>query len=179
MKNFLQENDFSSEEIKDIFTHAFAYKANRAQRPTADLAGQTWGMLFHKKSTRTRVSFEVGIRELGGNPLILDQSSTQIGRGESIEDTVKVLSRFLDGLIIRTHGHDIIEEFANLGSIPVVNALTDFLHPCQIFADCMTILEKRVPPRIHILWPVKNSLFTETPSATWPIPGLWPVLSSV
>ena len=142
MKHFLQENDFSAEEIKEIFTHAFAYKANRAQRPTNDLAGQTWGMLFHKKSTRTRVSFEVGIRELGGNPLILDQSSTQIGRGESIEDTVKVLSRFLDGLIIRTHGHEIIEEFATKGSIPVVNALTDFLHPCQIFADCMTILEK-------------------------------------
>ena len=98
-------------------------------------------MLFHKKSTRTRVSFEVGIRELGGNPLILDQSSTQIGRGESIEDTVKVLSRFLDGLIIRTHGHEIIEEFASFGTVPVVNALTDFLHPCQIFADCMTILE--------------------------------------
>ena len=142
MKHFLQENDFSAEEIKEIFTHAFAYKANRAHRPTNDLAGQTWGMLFHKKSTRTRVSFEVGIRELGGNPLILDQSSTQIGRGESIEDTVKVLSRFLDGLIIRTHGHEIIEEFATKGSIPVVNALTDFLHPCQIFADCMTILEK-------------------------------------
>ena len=142
MKHFLRENDFLSGEIKEIFTHAFAYKANRAQRPTADLAGQTWGMLFHKKSTRTRVSFEVGIRELGGNPLVLDQSSTQIGRGESIEDTVKVLSRFLDGLIIRTHGHEIIEEFASHASIPVVNALTDFLHPCQIFADCMTILEK-------------------------------------
>lgn len=142
MKHFLQENDFSPEEIKEIFQHAMAYKTNRAQRPTHDLAGQSWGMLFHKKSTRTRVSFEVGIRELGGNPLILDQSSTQIGRGESIGDTVKVLSRFLDGLIIRTHGHEIIEEFATLGSIPVVNALTDFLHPCQIFADCMTILEK-------------------------------------
>jgi len=142
MKHFLQENDFSSEEIKEIFNHSFALKTNRAQRPTTDLAGQTWGMLFHKKSTRTRVSFEVGIRELGGNPLILDQSSTQIGRGESVEDTVKVLSRFLDGLIIRTHGHEIIEGFATHGSIPVVNALTDFLHPCQIFADCMTILEK-------------------------------------
>ena len=101
-----------------------------------------WGMLFYKNSTRTRVSFEVGIRELGGNPLILDQSSTQIGRGESIEDTVRVLSRYLDGLIIRTHGHDIIEEFAQHSSIPVVNALTDFLHPCQIYADCLTILEK-------------------------------------
>jgi ornithine carbamoyltransferase len=142
MKHFLQENDFSPPEIKEIFTHAFAYKANRAQRPTNDLYGQTWGMLFHKKSTRTRVSFEVGIRELGGNPLILDQSSTQIGRGESVEDTTKVLSRFLDGLIIRTHGHEIIEGFASHSSIPVINALTDFLHPCQIFADCMTLLEK-------------------------------------
>ena len=142
MKHFLQENDFSTEEIKEIFQNAIAYKANRSQRPTDDLAGQTWGMLFHKQSTRTRVSFEVGIRELGGNPLILDQSSTQIGRGESIEDTVRVLSRFLDGMIIRTHGHEIIEQFATEASIPVVNALTDFLHPCQIFADCMTILEK-------------------------------------
>ena len=101
------------------------------------------GYAFHKNSTRTRVSFEVGIRELGGNPLILDQSSTQIGRGESIEDTVKVLSRFLDGLIIRTHGHEIIEEFAKFSSIPVINALTDFLHPCQIFADCMSVIEKK------------------------------------
>ena len=81
-------------------------------------------MLFHKKSTRTRVSFEVGIRELGGNPLILDQSSTQIGRGESVEDTTKVLSRFLDGLIIRTHGHEIIEGFASHSSIPVIKAVT-------------------------------------------------------
>ena len=142
MKHFLQENDFSNEEIKEIFLHAKSYKTDRAKRPTDDLGGQTWGMLFHKNSTRTRVSFEVGIRELGGNPLILDQSSTQIGRGESIEDTIRVLSRFLDGLIIRTHGHEIIEKFAANGTIPVVNALTDFLHPCQIFADCMTILEK-------------------------------------
>ena len=142
MKHFLQENDFSNKEIKEIFLHAKSYKTDRAKRPTDDLGGQTWGMLFHKNSTRTRVSFEVGIRELGGNPLILDQSSTQIGRGESIEDTIQVLSRFLDGLIIRTHGHEIIEKFAANSTVPVVNALTDFLHPCQIFADCMTILEK-------------------------------------
>ena len=142
MKHFLQENDFSKDEIKEIFKHAFAFKAERSQRPSTELMGQTWGLLFHKKSTRTRVSFEVGIRELGGNPLILDHSSTQIGRGESIADTVQVLSRYLDGLIIRTHGHDIIEKFASHANIPIVNALTDFLHPCQIFADCMTILEK-------------------------------------
>ena len=142
MRHFLQENDFSMEETAEVFSSAFELKSNRFKRPTTDLGGQSWGMIFFKQSTRTRVSFEVGIRELGGNPLILDQSSTQIGRGESIPDTAKVLSRFLDGLIIRAHGHEIIETFAKHSSIPVVNALTDFLHPCQIFADCMTLLEK-------------------------------------
>ena len=93
MKHFLQENDFLSGEIKEIFTHAFAYKANRAQRPTADLAGQTWGMLFHKKSTRTRVSFEVGIRELGGEVMFLSKNDIQLGRGEPIKDTARVLGR--------------------------------------------------------------------------------------
>lgn len=142
MRHFLQENDFSVSEIKEVFASASALKSLRYERPTNDLAGQNWGMMFYKQSTRTRVSFEVGIKELGGNPLILDQSSTQIGRGESIEDTAKVLSRFLDGLIIRAHGHKVIESFAKHASIPVVNALTDLLHPCQIYADCMTILEK-------------------------------------
>ncbi|MEL0098151.1 MAG: ornithine carbamoyltransferase [Opitutae bacterium] len=142
MRHFLQENDFSKEEVIKIFASAYELKAARSQRPTQDLGGQNWGMMFYKQSTRTRVSFEVGIRELGGNPLILDQSSTQIGRGESVADTAKVLSRFLDGLIIRAHGHDIIEEFARHASVPVVNALTDLLHPCQIYADCMTLLEK-------------------------------------
>ena len=122
MKHFLTESDFDRNEIIEVFEHASLFKQNRTQRPSADLSGQNWGMLFYKNSTRTRVSFEVGIRELGGNPLILDQSSTQIGRGESIEDTVRVLSRYLDGLIIRTHGHDIIEEFAQHSSIPVVNS---------------------------------------------------------
>lgn len=142
MKHFLEENNFVKEEITSVFDHAFDFKQSRMQRPTEDLSGQSWGMLFYKNSTRTRVSFEVGIRELGGNPVLLDLSSTQIGRGESVKDTAKVLSRFLDGLIIRTHGHELIKEFARHAKIPVVNALTDFLHPCQIYADCMTILEK-------------------------------------
>ncbi len=142
MRHFLQENNFSNEELIRVFTSAFELKSTRSQRPTLDLAGQSWGMMFYKQSTRTRVSFEVGISELGGNPLILDQTSTQIGRGESIADTAKVLSRFLDGLIIRSHGHEIIEEFALHASIPVINALTDLLHPCQIYSDCMTLLEK-------------------------------------
>ena len=142
MKHFLEENNFVKEEITSVFKHAFDFKQNRIQRPSEDLLGQSWGMLFYKNSTRTRVSFEVGIRELGGNPVLLDLSSTQIGRGESVKDTARVLSRFLDGLIIRTHGHELIKEFARHAKIPVVNALTDFLHPCQIYADCMTILEK-------------------------------------
>jgi ornithine carbamoyltransferase len=142
MKHFLEENNFNKEQIETVFKQAFEFKNTRKQRPTKDLFGQSWGMLFYKNSTRTRVSFEVGIRELGGNPVLLDLSSTQIGRGESVEDTAKVLSRFLDGLIIRTHGHKLIKEFAKHSEIPVVNALTDFLHPCQIYADCMTILEK-------------------------------------
>ena len=142
MKHFLTESDFDQNEIIEVFQDASGFKRHRLNRPDSDLLGQSWGMLFYKNSTRTRVSFEVGIRELGGNPLVIDQSSTQIGRGESIEDTARVLSRYLDGLIIRTHGHELIEEFARASSIPIVNALTDFLHPCQIYADCMTILEK-------------------------------------
>jgi ornithine carbamoyltransferase len=142
MKHFLEENNFTKEEIQSIFENAFRFKENRKARPSLDLKDQSWGMLFYKNSTRTRVSFEVGIRELGGNPILLDLSSTQIGRGESVQDTAKVLSRFLDGLVIRTHGHDLITEFANYAEIPVVNALTDFLHPCQIYSDCMTLLEK-------------------------------------
>ena len=142
MKHFLEENNFTKEEIQSIFENAFRFKENRKARPSLDLKDQSWGMLFYKNSTRTRVSFEVGIRELGGNPILLDLSSTQIGRGESVQDTAKVLSRFLDGLVIRTHGHDLITEFANYAEIPVVNALTDFLHPCPIYSDCMTLLEK-------------------------------------
>ena len=143
MRHFLTENDFDQKEIIEVFEQASLFKKNRAERPSSDLSGQSWGLLFYKNSTRTRVSFEVGIRELGANPLVIDQSSTQIGRGESIGDTARVLSRYLDGLVIRTHGHEVIDEFAKHSSIPVVNALTDFLHPCQIYADCMTILEKK------------------------------------
>ena len=89
MKHFLEENNLGKEEILSVFKNAFEYKKNRALRPTQDLIGQSWGMLFYKNSTRTKVSFEVGIRELGGDPVLLDLSSTQIGRGESIEDTAK------------------------------------------------------------------------------------------
>ena len=142
MKHFLKENDFSNDEILEVFDRASHLKQNRKQELANDLAGQTWGLLFYKNSTRTRVSFEVGINELGGKALVLDQKTTQIGRGESIHDTAQVLSRYLHGLVIRTFEHEIIEEFAAHADIPVVNALTDLLHPCQIYADCFSIAEK-------------------------------------
>ena len=142
MKHFLKENDFSHDEILEVFDRASYLKQNRKQEAAKDLIGQTWGLLFYKNSTRTRVSFEVGIHELGGKALVLDQKTTQIGRGESIHDTAHVLSRYLHGLVIRTFGQEIIEEFAFHANIPVVNALTDLLHPCQIYADCFSIAEK-------------------------------------
>ena len=142
MKHFLKENDFSNDEILEVFDRAAHLKQNRKQGLANDLTGQTWGLLFYKNSTRTRVSFEVGINELGGRALVLDQKTTQIGRGESIHDTAQVLSRYLHGLVIRTFEHKIIEEFAAHADIPVVNALTDLLHPCQIYADCFSIAEK-------------------------------------
>ncbi len=147
MRHFLKETDFSKEEIGDIFSQAIDFKEESSGNNCQPLKGQTWGMLFYKQSTRTRVSFEVGINELGGNALMLDQAGMQIGRGESIHDTAKVLSRYLHGLVIRTFEQEILDEFATHGEIPIVNALTDLLHPCQIFADCLTIAEKLGNPR--------------------------------
>jgi len=144
MRHFLKETDFSLEEAAHVFALAKALKDDRANTPAA-LDKQSWGLLFYKSSTRTRVSFEVGVHELGGHPVVLNSQSTQIGRGESIEDTSKVLSRYLHGLVIRTFGHDIVEDFAQYGSMPIVNGLTDFLHPCQIYADIFTLLERWSP----------------------------------
>ena len=142
MKHFLKETDFSYDEAAQVFELAAALKKDRGSLGVDTLKGQTWGMLFSKSSTRTRVSFEVGLNELGANPMFMEQKNMQIDRGESVSDTAKVLSRFLHGLIIRTHGHEIIEEFAKAGTIPVVNALTDLLHPCQIYTDAFTLAER-------------------------------------
>ena len=143
MKHFLKETDFTKDELIELFALAKQLKENRRQGDLTfvPLAGQTWILLFHKNSTRTRVSFEVGARELGGNPIFLHEESIQMKRGESIADTAKVLSRYAHGLIIRTHGHEIVEEFAREGSLPVINALTDFLHPCQTYSDAFTLAE--------------------------------------
>jgi ornithine carbamoyltransferase len=142
MKHFLAETDFTRDELPALFNLARDLKRGRADGSSRPLESQTWAMLFFKNSTRTRISFEVGIHELGGHPLMLDRDSMQLNRGESVADTARVLSRYLHGVVIRTFEHEIIEEFAESGSIPVVNALTDFLHPCQSFSDLFTLAER-------------------------------------
>jgi len=141
MRSFLKESDFSKDEAKEVFSLAQKYKRTRSARPLDLLRGQSWGMLFFKKSTRTRLSFEVGLHELGANKIILNSSDLQLSRGESIEDTAKVMSRYLDGLVIRAYGHDVVEDFAKYSSLPIVNALTDALHPCQSYTDVFTMME--------------------------------------
>lgn len=142
MKHFLKETDFRHHELGEIFGLARELKKNRGTPSATPLAGQTWAMIFSKSSTRTRVSFEVGIHELGGHALFLNKNDIQLGRGESVEDTARVLSRFVHGLIVRTFDHSEVERLAASGSVPVVNALTDFLHPCQIYADALTMSER-------------------------------------
>ncbi|MGC9451493.1 MAG: ornithine carbamoyltransferase [Oceanipulchritudo sp.] len=145
MKNaphFLKTTDLDTRQLGETLELAASLKAARGRTPEKPLGGQTWALLFHKSSTRTRVSFEVGIHELGGHPMILDQKRMQTGRGETVADTAKVLSRYIHGIVIRTFEHAFVEEFAREGSIPVVNALTDFLHPCQTFSDLLTLAER-------------------------------------
>jgi ornithine carbamoyltransferase len=142
MKHFLKETDFKPRELGEVFALARKFKQQRGRRSQSVLAGQTWALIFSKSSTRTRVSFQVGVHELGGNSLFLNRNDIQLGRGETIEDTAKVLSRFVHGLIVRTYDHSDVERLAAAGSIPVINALTDFLHPCQIYADAFTLAER-------------------------------------
>ncbi len=146
MKHFLKETDFKPHELGEVFALARELKAKRGRHTSAVLAGQTWATIFSKSSTRTRVSFEVGIHELGGNPLFLNKNDIQLGRGESVEDTAKVLSRFVHGLIVRTFDHGEVERLAAAGTVPVINALTDFLHPCQIYTDAFTMAERWAAP---------------------------------
>jgi ornithine carbamoyltransferase len=145
MKHYLKETDLTPGDLGEVFSLARKFKRERG-RPSPVLAGQTWALIFAKSSTRTRVSFEVGINELGGHPLYLNTNDIQLGRGESIEDTAKVLSRFVHGIIIRTFEQSEVERLAAASSVPVVNALTDFLHPCQICADAFTAAERWAGP---------------------------------
>jgi ornithine carbamoyltransferase len=145
-RHFLAETDFNAAEVAQIFALARRFKRERGSHEKP-LAGQTWALIFSKSSTRTRVSFEVGVHELGGNPLFLSKNDIQIGRGETIADTARVLSRFVHGLIVRTYAHSDVTELAKHGSLPVVNALTDFLHPCQIYTDAFTAAERWAGPQ--------------------------------
>ncbi|MGG1676362.1 ornithine carbamoyltransferase [Neobacillus sp. NRS-1170] len=143
-KDFLQLSDFSPEEILYLLDEAQELKALQKQgKPHPYLSGKVLGMIFEKSSTRTRVSFEVGMLQLGGHAIFLSSRDIQLGRGESISDTAKVLSRYVDGLMIRTFGHESVEELAEHASIPVINGLTDLQHPTQVMADLLTILEHK------------------------------------
>ena len=142
MKHLLKLMDCTSEEIIEILNLADQLKYELKHGiPHRHLEGKTLGMIFEKSSTRTRVSFEVGMFQLGGYPLFLSSNDLQIGRGEPVQDTARVLSRFLDGIMIRTFEQAEVEALAEYGSIPIINGLTDFCHPCQILADLMTIRE--------------------------------------
>ena len=142
MKNLLKMLDLSTGEIIDILNLADQLKYEQKHGIAHKLlAGKTLGLIFEKASTRTRVSFEVGMYQLGGQPLFLSSRDMQIGRGEPVQDTARVLSRYLDGIMIRTFEQKEVEDLAKYGSIPIINGLTDFCHPCQILADLMTIRE--------------------------------------
>jgi ornithine carbamoyltransferase len=144
MKHLLKLSDLDSKEILSILNLADQLKYEQKHGIAHKrLEGKTLGMIFTKSSTRTRVSFEVGMYQLGGNALFLSGNDLQIGRGEPIEDTARVLSRYLDGIMIRTFAQSEVEDLAKYGSIPIINGLTDYCHPCQVLADLMTIREHK------------------------------------
>jgi ornithine carbamoyltransferase len=139
LRHFLAIPDFSRSELLEVFD--LAARMKRGDYRDKPLTGKTLGMIFAKSSTRTRVSFEVGAYQLGGHALFLSSRDIQLGRGEPIKDTARVLSRYLDGIMIRTYDHSDVEELARYSSVPVINGLTDLLHPCQVMADLLTIRE--------------------------------------
>lgn len=143
MKNLLSLEILPRPEIESILAAAGPIKSERGHHSHLPLKGQTWALIFAKPSTRTRVSFEVGVRELGGESLFLNANDIQLGRGEPIRDTARVLGRMLHGAIIRTFAQLDVEEFAQFSGLPTINALTDAEHPCQILADLLTFQEKR------------------------------------
>ncbi|MGB3472876.1 MAG: ornithine carbamoyltransferase [Erythrobacter sp.] len=158
-RHFLDLSDAGTDSIAAMIADALDRKEARASRPKgaadadAPLTGRVLAMVFEKNSTRTRVSFDMAMRQLGGSALILDSSSTQLGRGESIADTARVLSRMADAIMLRTDDHAKIEEMARHASVPVINGLTDLSHPCQIVADLLTVIEHgKALPGLEIAW---------------------------
>ena len=145
MKHLLSIEAMDTASIKTILENATVIKARRGDSQHQPLAGQTWAMIFTKSSTRTRVSFETGIRELGGGVMFLNANDLQLGRGEPIQDTARVLGRMVHGAVIRTFAQSDVEDFAEHSGIPTINALTDAEHPCQIITDIFTYQEQRGP----------------------------------
>jgi len=145
MKHLLSLEKLPGADIEKILRDSVVFKRERARLDRKPLAGQTWALIFSKSSTRTRVSFEVGIHELGGQTMFLNASDIQLRRGEPVKDTARVLGRMVHGAVIRTFAQSDVEEFAKFSGIPTINALTDDEHPCQIIADIFTFKEKRGP----------------------------------
>ncbi len=143
-RDFLQISDYTKEDLENLIELAIELKKMQKEGiPHRYLEGKTLAMIFEKSSTRTRVSFETGMYQLGGQGQFLSRNDLQIGNGETVADTARVLSRYVDGIMIRTFGHEIVEEMASYASVPVINGLTDDAHPCQILTDLMTIYEKK------------------------------------
>jgi len=143
-KDFISISDWKRDDLKEIFALASELKNKQKKgEPHPLLKGKTLGMIFEKSSTRTRVSFEVGMFQLGGSALFLSSGTTQLGRGEPIEDTARVLSRYVDGIMIRTFAQQNVDDMAQWADIPVINGLSDLLHPCQVMADIFTVLENK------------------------------------
>jgi ornithine carbamoyltransferase len=166
MKHLLSIEQLTAGEIDQILSLSAELKKSRgAANAPKPLAGQTWALMFSKSSTRTRVSFEVGIRELGGSPMFLSANDIQLGRGEPIRDTARVLARFVNGAIIRTFAQQDVVEFAQYAGIPTINALTDDEHPCQILADIQTYQEKRGP--------IRGKIVTFIGDAACNVPASW------
>ncbi|MDQ7782859.1 MAG: ornithine carbamoyltransferase [Desulfomonilaceae bacterium] len=153
-KHFLSLSHFSEDEILGLLKRARELKRGiPGTGPARPLEGRSVGLIFEKPSTRTRISFEVGIHQLGGQPIFLSRDDIQIARGEPIRDTARVLSRYLHGIVIRTFGHVVLEEFAKWSSIPIINGLSDLLHPCQVLGDLMTLQEVGVDvAAMHAAW---------------------------
>jgi ornithine carbamoyltransferase len=159
MRHFLNLSDAGGDAVAAMLADAIDRKAARAGWPKgkvdadAPLAGHVLAMVFEKNSTRTRASFDIAIRQLGGTPMIMDAGVTQLGRGESIADTARVLSRYADAIMIRTDDHAKVEELAEYASVPVINGLTDLSHPCQIVADLLTVVESgKALPGLELAW---------------------------
>src|SRR6476619_4264020 len=159
MRHFLNLSDAGADGVAAMLADAIDRKAARAGwpkgRPDADapLAGRVLALIFEKNSTRTRVSFDMAMRQLGGSAVLMESGSTQLGRGETVADTARVLSRMVDAIMIRTDDHAKIEELAAHASVPVINGLTDLSHPCQVVADLLTLVERgKALPGLELAW---------------------------